>query len=287
MPVEYTLRMNDAGSEKEQVEKPEAAVKTIDRASRLLDVLSRQGPEGGMLSELARRSELGKTTTHRILSALVDVGYAHQDLATRRYHLGTKLALLGRAAHQQDVGAIAHPFLVRIAQKTGDTVFASVREGIAAVCVGRESGAFPIRTLTLEVGHRRPLGVGAGSLALLAFLPEAEIEEVISRNDQWLKSTPGFSRPDLLKLVKETRRYGFSFNDGRIVQGMSAIGVPVRDAAGVPVASLSVAAISDRIKGDRISELARYLQSEATQLTRSLTMRPSAPEKRPGKKAAR
>jgi DNA-binding IclR family transcriptional regulator len=265
------------------LEKPEAAVKTIDRASRLLDVLSQQGPEGGMLSELARRSELGKATTHRLLSALVDVGYVHQDVASRRYHLGTKLVLLGRAAHQQDVGAMAKPILARIAQKTADTVFASVREGVGAVCVAREIGSFPIRTLTLEVGHRRPLGVGAGSLALLAFLPDAEIDEIIARNEQWLRACPGFARADLLKLVKETRRQGFAFNDGRIVKGMSAIGVPVRDSSGTPVAALSVAAISDRIKGNRISEIARYLHVEANQLARALFNKPLADRSPRGK----
>lgn len=276
--------MAEPGTNDNSVERPEAAVKTIDRASRLLDLLAQCGMEGGMLTDLARRSEFGKGTTHRLLAALTDVGFVHQDLATRRYHLGTKLALLGRAAHHQDIGAMARPFLTRIAQKTGDTAYASVREGIAAVCVGREIGAFPIRTLTLEIGHRRPLGVGAGSLALLAALPDVEIDSVIARNEPWLKSLPGFGRADLLKLIKETRRYGFAFNDGRLVPGMSAIGVAVRDAGGAPIASLSVAAISDRIKGERISQLAKYLQAEAGQLARTVA---AQPEIRPTRKARR
>jgi DNA-binding IclR family transcriptional regulator len=264
-------------------ERPEAAVKTIDRASRLLDAVSRSGPEGAMLSELARDTELGKGTTHRILSALIDVGFVHQNLASRRYHLGTKLATLGRAAHQQDIGAMARPFLTRLAQKTADTAYASVREGVAAVCVGVEVGSFPIRTLTLEVGHRRPLGVGAGSLALFAFLPDEEIDRVISRNEQWLKAYPAYSRAELLKLVKETRRYGFSFTEGRIVQGMNGIGVPVRDAAGTPVAALSIAAIADRLKGERISEVVRYLQADAAQLARAISgaAQPAAARKPP------
>ena len=251
-------------------ERSEATVKTIDRASKLLDALSKAGPEGAMLSDLARQTGLGKGTTHRILAALIGVGFAHQNLASRRYHLGIKLMTLGRVAHQQDIGAMARPFLQRLAQKTADTVFASVREGVAAVCVAVEVGSFPIRTLTLEVGHRRPLGVGSGSLALLSFLPDEEIDEIISRNELWLKNYPAYTRQDILKLIRETRRTGYALTEGRVVQGMSGIGVPVRDASGIPVVALSVAAIADRMKGERIADLVRYLQTEATQLSRTI-----------------
>lgn len=261
---------------------PEAAVQTIDRAARLLDALSRCGQDGGMLTEVARQSALGKSTTHRLLSALTDIGFVFQEPATRRYRLGVRLAEMGRSANQQDIGALAQPILQRIAETTGDTAYATIREGGAAVCVGRETGSFPIRTLSLQIGHRRPLGVGSGSLALLAFLPDEEIDTIQRRNLLWLKNYPGFARADLAKLVAETRRYGFSFIDGRVIPGMNAIGVPVFDAAKRPLASLSVAAITDRIKGKRVTELARLLQNEATQLARAIAgASPSAETAKP------
>ena len=108
-----------------------------------------------MLSALARETSLGKGTVHRLLNALIDAGLAFQDQETKRYRLGAGLALLGHAAHRQDFAALAKPFLLRLAEQTQDTVYASVREGGAAVCVAREIGAFPIRTLSLEVGRAR------------------------------------------------------------------------------------------------------------------------------------
>ena len=83
------------------------------------------------------------------------------------------------------VAALAKPFLLRLAEQTQDTIYASVREGGAAVCVAREIGAFPIRTLSLEVGDLRPLGVGSGSLALFAFLPDQDIADIIAKNSAW------------------------------------------------------------------------------------------------------
>ena len=71
---------------------------------------------------------------------------------------------------------ICHPALARIADATGDTVFLTQRSGLDAVCLDRREGTFPIKTFTLEVGMRRPLGVGTGSLAILSALPEEDIQ---------------------------------------------------------------------------------------------------------------
>lgn len=251
----------------------EPAVKSIDRAARVLRALAAGGPDGLALREVAVLAGFGKATGHRLLAALIDAGFAFQETGSRRYRLGAGLAALAREANQQDIGALARPFIEHAADLTSDTVYASVREGAAAVCVGREIGAFPIRTLSLEVGDRRPLGVGSGALALLAFLPDDEVALAIERNEALLPRYPGYSRAYLERVVVESRRYGFAFVDGRRIPGMNAIGVPVFDASGVVVAALSLAGIVDRVSGDRIPELVGILQREAAGLARTITAR--------------
>src|SRR5262245_16339030 len=253
----------------------EATVKTVDRAARLLRAVAAHG-EGAMLSAVARETGFGKGTVHRLLNALIDAGLIFQDHDTRRYRLGIGLALLGHAAHRQDFAALAKPFLLRLAEQTEDTIYASVREGPAAVCVAREIGAFPIRTLSLDVGHLRPLGVGSGSLALFAFLPDDEIANTIDKNAAWLARYRGHSRKELLAKVEETRRRGFSFVDGRIIPGMNAIGVPSLGSDGRPIAALSLAAITNRVSGSRVAELTRTLAREAAELARAVGLRAAA-----------
>jgi DNA-binding IclR family transcriptional regulator len=250
----------------------EPAVKTIDRAARVLRVLAAGGPEGLALRDVATACAMGKATAHRFLSALIDAGFAFQETETRRYRLGVGLSLLAHAANQHNLGALAQPVIRRIADVTSDTVYASVREGVAAVCVGREMGSFPIRTLTLELGDRRPLGVGSGALALLAFLADEDIDLLLRKNESWIAQFPGYSTDYLRSAVAEARRYGFSYVDGRRIPGMNAIGVPVRDGSGNVVAALSVAAIAERISGDRISELAGILHREAAALSASISI---------------
>lgn len=249
---------------------PETAVKTVDRIAVLLRVLAGHGADGVSLSEVARITGYGPATTHRLLAALTDVGFAFQDLRSKHYRLGAVVATLGRAALQQDVAVLADGALARLAEATGDTVFASVREGLAAICIGRAIGRFPIRTLTLDVGDRRPLGVGAGSLALLATLGDAEIAQVLARNVLWLKDFDGFTADALHRLVERTRADGYAFNDGLIVPAMNAVGVAVRDADGRPLFALSLAAIRDRMTPDRRAELVNHLKREAAEIERRL-----------------
>jgi len=243
----------------------EATVKTVDRAARLLRAVAAHA-DGAMLSAVARETSLGKGTVHRLLNALIDAGLVFQDHENKRYRLSAGLALLAHAAHRQDFAALAKPFLLRLAEQTQDTVYASVREGGSAVCVAREIGAFPIRTLSLEVGHLRPLGVGSGSLALFAFLPDREIAGLIDKNAAWLARYPGHSRKELLAKVADTRRRSYSFVEGKIVPGMNAIGVPILGPDGRPVAALSLAAITERVSGPRLAQLARTLARQAIEL---------------------
>lgn len=241
----------------------DASIKTVDRVVTILRVLSRADAHGISLSEICTAAELRKTTAHRILGALVESGLLFQDTSTRYYRLGSAAAALGRSALEQDIAGAARHSLVRIARRCSDTVFASVREGTAAICVAREVGSFPIRTLTLDIGDRRPLGVGAGSLALLAAIPDLTAKDIIDRNQAWLADFERFSPAELWRLVERTRKLGYALNEGRIVSGMSAIGVPVLDSQGELIASLSLAAIKDRMGPERIPELVQLLKDEA------------------------
>jgi DNA-binding IclR family transcriptional regulator len=239
------------------------SVKMVDRIVSVLRALSNTDDRGVALAEICALTEMTKTTAHRVLGALVDSGLLFQDVLTRNYRLGFAAAVLGRSALQQDVSGTARPSLQRLAQKTGDTAFASILEGTAAICVAREVGDFPIRTLTLSVGDRRPLGVGAGSLALLASLPDNAIENVVRRNEAWLKDFHCFAPAELKRLIVRTRKDGYALNEGLIVPGMNAIGVAVLDRNGEPRASLSVAAIKDRMTRNRMPELVGLLKAEA------------------------
>ena len=254
-----------------------SSVKTIGRAATVLKALAAGPGDGSRLTDIAAATGLGKATVHRLLGALAEVGFVDYDDQEKRYRLGYALFALGASARTFHVVDLARPCLVRLAAETGDTVYLSVRDGDEAICVDRRTGSFPIRTLTLDVGDRRPLGIGAGALALLAFENEAEIARVMRANAHARRNYAAFDDATLHTLITQARAQGYAFNDGNIVSAMSAIGVPVMDDAGRVLAALSIAAIRERFAGKRLAERVALLQAEARELAGALARATHAP----------
>lgn len=243
---------------------------SIQRALRILRHIASL-PNGTRLREITAYSGLNKATCHRILSALVSEDFLRFDRATFRYQLGLETVLIGWTARaRQDMRELAQRSMEHICQATGDTVFLSLRSGMEAVCIDRHVGDFPIKTLTLEVGNRRPLGVGAGSMALLAFLPSNEIESILEAIEPRLGDYEALSIDFIRTLAQQTKERGYSFNDGYIIPAMSAVGVPVLASDGSPIAALSVAAIASRMDEERSLKIIALLQEEAGHLSRIL-----------------
>jgi DNA-binding IclR family transcriptional regulator len=123
----------------------------------------------------------------------------------------------------------------------------------------------------LSAGQRHPLGAGAGSLALLAAMPDQDIKRVIEANAALCKRKyPRYTPEALLELVERTRNAGYALNEGWIVEDSWAVGVAIVDMHGQPVAALSISAISSRMAPARQQELAALLNTECRLLSEEL-----------------
>lgn len=244
----------------------EAPVGSIARAHVVLDAMSAM-QSGSSFTEIMARTEFSRTTTHRVLSSLQDVHYVYQDPETRRYHMGSALAQLARRANQSDLAALCHRNVRRVAQESGDTVFLSTPEGIASLCVMRELGDFPIRTLTLEPGDRSPIGVGATGQALFAMMPENARRAALKTNVNWMADhNISVERAEACLADYHTR--GYALNASYVIPGMSAVALPVLGQKGQAVVALGIGAINERMGMARIeNELLPLLRREVDALT--------------------
>lgn len=239
---------------------------SAQKVCRILRVLS--SPEPLRLADLTLLSGVSKATALRLLETLVAEGFVARDEASRRYRLGDEALLLGMAMQGRDrVRDRARPSLVRLAALSGDTVLLSARHGLESVCVDREFGSFPIRASYLEIGSRRPLGAGAGSMALLAWLPDEEIDTVLGLLEPvYAKRHPGITRQLVAAEIAAARRRGYAMLLDVVVDRMGGIGVPVLGGDGRPVAALSIAALTQRITS-RLPLLVPALQEAAAALS--------------------
>jgi len=247
--------------------KPSAGTQSIERAAHVLRIIASRNSVGLRLVDISKQAKLERPTAHRILKCLMAEGLVRQSPETRRYFLGHLIFELGLAASSSfNLRDICHPSLVRLAEKSGDTVFLSIRSGADSVCIDRVEGAFPIKTFTLDIGTRRPLGVGAGGLALLMKLPEQTQQEIVSANALRLSAYNNLTVPVVMKLLKRCRDLGFALNDAQVTPGSTSVGLPIRSRSEEPVLAVSIGAISSRMTRERQKELASMIRAELENL---------------------
>jgi DNA-binding IclR family transcriptional regulator len=243
---------------------------SIERALTLLREIAAHNRSGSRLLDLATRTALQRPTVHRMLKCLAAENMVQQDPDTHRYFLGSMLFELGlTAAPRYNLREICHPALTRIAEATGDTVFLTQRSGLDSVCLDRREGAFPIKTFTLEIGMRRPLGVGTGSLAILSALSDEEIQRVVGANAARLPEY-GLNSGALLSQVKRSQKLGYALREVPGLAGVRSVGQTLRNQSGMAFAAVSVSTISSRMSEKRAAEVAQLLKSESRQIERQL-----------------
>jgi len=248
-----------------------SGTQSIERALSLLREIAAHNRTGSRLLDLATRTGLQRPTVHRMLKCLAEEAMVQQDLDTHRYFLGPMVFELGLTAGPRfNLREICHPALTRIAEATGDTVFLTQRSGLDAVCLDRHEGAFPIKTFTLEIGMRRPLGVGIGSVAILAALPDEDIRHIVASNAPRLPEY-GLTSNSLLAQVKKAQKLGYAVRETPSLAGVRSIGQPLHNRSGVPFAALSVSAISSRMNEKRVAELATLLKNETRSIEKQLS----------------
>jgi len=233
---------------------------SLRRAMAIMRVLANVDARGAGLTDIAQQAHLPHPTVHRLLAQMIEEGMVRRVEGERRYALGAVAFELGLAAARQlEVRQLYRPIITRLARDSGDTAYLIVRSGLEAVCVDRRQGASPVQVITLKIGSRRPLGVGAGGLALLAALPDDERDEVIRGVADDLAADWQTPESELRELVERIHRDGYTLIHNRVFQGVSALGQAIRDPAGRPVAAVSVATINQRMRPSRVRELNDYL----------------------------
>lgn len=243
---------------------------SLERSVHLVRLLAAAGGRGASLTDLSRRAQLPHPTVHRLLQRLVVQRLARQ-LPSRRYALGALTFELGLAAAQQfDIRAACRPSLERIASELGDTAYLVIRSGLEAVCVDRQEGPSPIRVFTLEIGSRRPLGLGAAGLAILGALPKAERTTVLDEVLEQVLEQGQLRRKEFLDSVERCQRNGYSYIRNRVTLGVSAVGAALRDALGGTVGAISVAAVDARMTAARIPAIAAVLKREVAVIQQAL-----------------
>jgi DNA-binding IclR family transcriptional regulator len=205
------------------------------------------------LSELARASGLPKSTVHRLLARLVDLGALEHHRSG--YKLGLGLLQLGATTPAANMRELGIPFLVALQRWSGLTVTCAVLRDFDTVFIERLA---PLEeTFQLgRVGARLPANCTAIGKALLAHEVLDDLAAFLP--DRLPQLTP-HSITDSAEFVEHLRivvKEGVAREYGEAQLDLDSIGMPVV-VNGLAVGAVAVSGPAHQTLGGRVEEALR------------------------------
>ena len=224
----------------------------LTHAFTLLDCFSYEQPEIGV-REAARITGLTTSTTGRLMTSLKEMGLLQQNPGTRAYRLGTKvLEWAGVVSATLDIRTKALPYMNEMHRQTRETISLYVPEGFERLCVERIESSYHVRIVSW-VGRRLPLHAGSAGKAILAYMPDEQVDALIANIALKPFTEKTIVDPAGLKVsLAETRRLGYAVSHGEWLPEASGVAAPILDSHRRVVGALCISGPSQRFNEENM-----------------------------------
>lgn len=155
--------------------------RTVQRSINILSCFTLDEPEL-TLTEVSNKVGLAKSTTSRLLDALVHNGLIQKKVTDSKYRFGYKMYQFGRIAEKTvsfEVIDIAKPYMEKLRNEVRETVSLYMLENNKRRCIERYESNQSISHV-VDIGKELSLGFGSAGKALLAFQPKSFIESIVT-----------------------------------------------------------------------------------------------------------
>lgn len=187
---------------------------------------------GAGVTELADHVGMSKASIHHHLSTMQDHGFVTNVDGT--YNLGLMFFAIGvEARNRYTLYHAAKPELPNLADRVQEAVWAYVEMNGKGMFI---DGNTENSTLRLEsvVGTSQHLHCCAIGKAILAYLPEARVEEIIQQHGlPKMTENTVTTEENLWDELETVREQGYALNLGEDIDSIHAAGVPVMDGSEV------------------------------------------------------
>lgn len=218
------------------------------------------------ISYISRKLGLSKSTVFNLIHTLADLRVLEQQ-PDGKFGFGAQLYVLGRAAGSQaELIMTVRPYLEEISRSSNFSAFFGIRSGLRAVIVDKIDAAVELR-VSSDVGMRLPLHAGAHGVALLAQLPESDLDEILARMT-FEKFTPKthIDKNELRRAVLEVREKGVAVDIGGYIEGIVALAVPLNVNRPNIQAAIWVVGLTRHTLNGQIPEMCERLKAVAEQI---------------------
>lgn len=209
----------------------ESGVQSIDRACTILKCFTKQVNELS-LCEISERTNLPKSTVHRILHALECNGLICQEEDSGYYHLDHALIKMGDIARESfsDISKIALPEAKWLSEQCEQTVNLYVQAKNKRICIEQVKGPRYVSRYS-QIGNSLPLYCGASGLVILANMPTEKLNAYLSTVEiEPFTSNTVTSKERLKESVSEVRKNGYAFTCSERELYTASIAAPILNA---------------------------------------------------------
>jgi len=241
----------------------------IERIFNIIETLANEKEIS--LTELAKKLDLSKGTTYRLLLSLKARGYVEQNSITRRYRLGLKIVSIGyKLLGNVDLRTEARIVLEDLLRETKESIHLARLQNGEVVFIDSLPSLYSLRVHKLP-GERGFAHCTAVGKVLLAHCTSQKLNEVIKQKGlPKLTPTTITSASDLKKHLDMVRKQGFAIDDEESSPGCRCIAAPIRDHRGEVIAALSITGPSTRITPERFNQLVELVKRAADKISTGL-----------------
>lgn len=238
------------------------------RAIDLLEYLADK-PEGQTISEIAEALNLPTNSVFRILRTLSAKDYVLQK--HKRYEISSKLFALGaRAIAEESLFEKITPVMKELRDELKETIIFGKISGHQGVILEQLRGLYPVKVV-VEVGYNFPLHCSAPAKAIMAFLPESEKEELISRATfEKFTDTTITTKEGLLNELEQVKSAGFAFDMEETDHDVRCLSAPIMNVRGYPIAAVWVTGPASRLSRENCIEYAKRLKHLCDEVSKSI-----------------
>jgi IclR family transcriptional regulator, KDG regulon repressor len=236
------------------------SVRAVERALDILLCFTHDGPVLS-LTQISEQVGMHQSTVHRLLATLESRRFVHRDRATGFYRLGFRFIEMASLVLQDvDLRRWAQPYLQRLAAECGETVDLAVLDGAHVIYLDVVESPQRVK-IAAAVGQRLPAFCTASGKAFMAYLPDAEVRDILGKGLTKHTEHTLLAVTDLYEDLRRTRERGFAISEQEFETDICAVAAPILDAVGYPVAVIAIVGPSFRLPRERMLMLGLSIQA--------------------------
>jgi IclR family acetate operon transcriptional repressor len=247
----------------------------LDKTERVLNILDYIASTGKYcgVTEISKKLQIEKSSVSRILSTLAKLGWLSQS-ADSTYTLSVKpLEFALSVISGIDIKTVSHTHLVELNKVTKELCGLEVPVGFDYILMDVIECTLPLRYV-LPLGSRAPLWFGAPGKSILAFMDQADLDEILEKIKKPKPRFPATNKlldiSQLLADLDEIRAQGYHLSTGELASETMAVSSPIFDRHNKVVGSLIVTGPISRINKKNAREFGAVVKQTAKNISTQL-----------------